>query len=564
MSKTTSLTLREVVTLPEDFSLAHLTFTRDGDDLIVKTGEKSFVVEDYFSSSSSILAPILAPILATSSGGFLSPDFVAAFLQHKGDALGGSFAPRYALGFLRDLFSGGEEDEPIGYVRGLKGQAEVLRDGEVVALANDAAILLGDIVSTEENSSIFIEFTDKMEFRLGAEASFTVDEYTYDEVSSKGLQILSVIAGAFSYVSGFIAGESPTSVRLNTPYGTIGIRGTNILGKVDEEKGQLAVTVLEGKITVEDKAGESAEVAAPLDDSDTFETLLLTQDAQGQQEFEVVSNNVEEVLQTYDLLDESVEQLEELRESGIGKEDSVEDIESVEEEVEAKPEPEPAPEKQAAVEELPPASVEIDPATILKEKEFVEIPWNDEADRMLSALGEGTSGSDILQGNEEGNTFFGNEGNDRLLGSGGNDKLYGEAGSDRLDGGDGHDRLDGGSGTDGLYGGAGNDVLRGNKGNDGLFGGEGNDRYLFYAGDGKDTIIDSDGQNSIAFHDVEQVSLAKSSDGEDLVLTATSSGGDSQRVVVQGYYQLPDGVGYSITYEGSDGTAVSVPASDIP
>ena len=558
MTKTTSLTLREVVTLPKDFSLAHLTFTRDGDDLVVKIGEKSFVVEDYFSSSSSSSSPILAPTCDILGW---SPDFVAAFLQSAGGSLDGSFAPRYALGFLRDLFSGGEEDEPIGYVRGIKGQAEVLRDGEVVALANDAAILLGDIVSTEEGSSIFIEFTDKMEFRLGAEASFTVDAYTYDEVSSKGLQVLSVIAGAFSYVSGFIAGESPASVRLHTPYGTIGIRGTNILGKVDEEKGQLAVTVLEGKITVEDKAGESAEVAAPLEDSDTFETLLLTQDAQGQQEFEVVSNNVEEVLQTYDLLDESVEQLEELRESGIGKEDSVEDIESIEE----KPEPEPEPAPQIVkVEELAPASVEIDPATILKEKEFVEIPWNDDADRMLSALGEGTSGSDILQGNEEGNTFFGNEGNDRLLGSGGNDKLYGERGNDRLDGGDGNDRLDGGSGTDGLYGGAGNDVLRGNKGNDGLFGGEGNDRYLFYAGDGKDTIIDSDGQNSIAFHDVQEVTLAKSNDGEDLVLTATSSGGDSQRVVVQGYYQLPKGVGYSITYEGSDGTAVSVPDSDIP
>ncbi len=539
MSATLRPTTNEIVALPRGFSLAQLAFTRDGDDLVVATAEGKFIVEGYFSSAS--------PILATASGGFLSPDFVAAFMQ-----TGDSFSPRYALGFLGDLFSGGDEDAPIGYVRALKGEATAMRDGEVVLLTDEAPIFLDDIVSTSKDSKVFIEFTDKMEFRLGADASFTISEYAYDEVSSQGLQILSVIAGAFSYVSGFVAAENPSSVRLNTPYGTIGIRGTKILGKIDEEKGQLAVTVLEGKVKVEDKAGESAEIAAPVKEGDAFETLVLSQDEQGQQEFEIEMDSVVEVLQTYDLLDDSVEQLKELQESGI-----------INEEISGE-EPAPEPVKQAKVEKLPPASVEIDIATTVKETELKEIPLKNDADRMLSALGEGTSGSDILQGDDKGDTFFGNAGNDRLIGSGGNDKLYGEAGSDRLEGDEGNDRLDGGGGIDGLYGGTGNDVLRGNKGNDGLFGGEGNDRYLFYAGDGRDTIIDTDGQNSIAFFDVENLTLAKSSDGEDLVLTAISTGGDSQRVVVQGYYQLPGGVGYSITYEGGDGTAVSVPSSDIP
>ena len=550
MSTTTNTKVKEVITLPQDFSLAQLTFVREGDDLVVRAGEQFFVVEGYFSSS--------APVLATASGGFLSPDFVAAFLQ--GETLEGeTFAPRYALGFLGGLFSGGEENEPIGHVRGLKGLAEVVRDDEVVALANDTPIYLGDTVRTGEGSSVFIEFTDKMEFRLGENARFTVEEFIYDELSSKGLQTLSVIAGAFSYVSGFIAGESPSSVRLNTPYGTIGIRGTKILGKVDEEKGQLAVTVLKGKVEIQDKAGETAEVAAS-EGGDAFETLVLTQDAQGQQAFEVETASVEEVLQTYDLLDNSVERLEDLQDSGISSDDL--SIEEVAEEIAEEPAPDPEPVQQAKVEELPPASVEIDPAEKLKEA--LEIPWNDDADRMLSALGEGTSGSDILQGDEQKDTFYGNEGNDRLIGAGGNDRLYGDAGSDRLEGGEGNDHLDGGGGIDGLYGGDGGDVLRGNKGNDGLFGGNGDDRYLFFVGDGKDTIIDDDGQNSIAFHDVEGLALARSSDGEDLVLTATSSEGESQRVVVQGYYQLARGVGYTITYENSDGTTVSVSGGDIP
>ena len=103
MSTTTNTKVKEVITLPQDFSLAQLTFVREGDDLVVRAGEQFFVVEGYFSSS--------APVLATASGGFLSPDFVAAFLQGEtleGETLeGGTLAPRYALGFLGDLFSGG-------------------------------------------------------------------------------------------------------------------------------------------------------------------------------------------------------------------------------------------------------------------------------------------------------------------------------------------------------------------------------------------------------------------------------------------------------------------------
>ena len=543
---------RQVVSLPQDFSLSQLSFTREGDDLVVTTAEGSFVVADYFLS---------APVLSTASGGFLSPAFVAAFLQGEDVSL----SPRYALGFLRDVFSGGGEPEAIGHVRTLEGLVIVKRDGEAVTLAQDSEIFLGDIVSTGAQSSVFIKFSDKMEFRLGAEASFAIDEYAYDEVSSTGIQVLSVIAGAFSYVSGFVAGENPAAVRLDSPYGTIGIRGTNILGKVDEEQGQLAVTVLEGKVEVQSKAGESAEIAEPEEGSETFETITLTQDAQGEQSLEVVTNSVEEVLQSYDLLDDSAEQLEELQNIDI-ETDDLSGTETIEEETEPEPEPEPEPAKVTKVEELPPASVEIDPAKIVKEKVLQKEleTSNYDGDRMLSALGEGTSGNDILQGDAKDDNFFGNRGNDRLIGSDGNDKLYGDSGSDRLEGGAGKDKLDGGGGTDSLYGGSGNDVLRGNKGNDGLFGEDGNDHYLFFVGDGNDTIIDSDGQNSIAFHEVEELAIAKSSDGEDLVLRATSSGGESQHVIVQGYYKLPGGVGYTISYENSEGTTITISESEIP
>ncbi len=63
----------------------------------------------------------------------------------------------------------------------------------------------------------------------------------------------------------------------------------------------------------------------------------------------------------------------------------------------------------------------------------------------------GSSGTDILIGNEQNNLLDGNSGSDLLLGS---------FGTDTLDGGTGNDTLQGGTSTDVIRGGTGNDLIR--------------------------------------------------------------------------------------------------------
>jgi Ca2+-binding RTX toxin-like protein len=60
----------------------------------------------------------------------------------------------------------------------------------------------------------------------------------------------------------------------------------------------------------------------------------------------------------------------------------------------------------------------------------------------------GTSGDDLLVGNDDADTLHGAGGNDRLLGRAGADSLFGDDGNDILDGGAGADLLDGGPGDD--------------------------------------------------------------------------------------------------------------------
>ncbi len=125
----------------------------------------------------------------------------------------------------------------------------------------------------------------------------------------------------------------------------------------------------------------------------------------------------------------------------------------------------------------------------------------------------GTTGSDDLDGDQNGSTLAGlagddalngNNGRDTLYGGDGNDTLFGGNNDDILDGGAGDDTLDGGQGRDTLTGGDGDDSLSGGGGEDQIFGGDGVDsidggdsRDTIFGGDGNDTIDGGEGEDSI-------------------------------------------------------------------
>ncbi|MDD3483404.1 calcium-binding protein [Azovibrio restrictus] len=95
----------------------------------------------------------------------------------------------------------------------------------------------------------------------------------------------------------------------------------------------------------------------------------------------------------------------------------------------------------------------------------------------------GSSGRDILLGQDAAEWMSGKEGHDIIDGGKGHDTIYGDLGDDTLLGGEGNDTLYGGGGSDVLIGGVGNDYLQGQGGND---------IYRFSRGDGQDSVSDYD------------------------------------------------------------------------
>ena len=116
----------------------------------------------------------------------------------------------------------------------------------------------------------------------------------------------------------------------------------------------------------------------------------------------------------------------------------------------------------------------------------------------------GSSGNDVICGNDRNNTINGQNGDDIIRGEGGIDTLNGEAGDDMLYGGAGNDKLNGGPDNDDLYGEAGNDTLDGGAGGDELYGGIGDDTLKDGDLEGIDTFEGGEGTDTLDYSTIAQ------------------------------------------------------------
>lgn len=147
---------------------------------------------------------------------------------------------------------------PIGTLIAVEGQGNlILRangDGTAIIARADDPIYLNDVVQSGPDARVLLLLLDDSRFTLGANSRLRVDQYLYnDEDPLVNRAAYSVLQGTFLYVSGFIAKRDKPDVRIITPYGSAGIRGTTVWGgMLDDEYG---VFVDDGDITFETNRG---------------------------------------------------------------------------------------------------------------------------------------------------------------------------------------------------------------------------------------------------------------------------------------------------------------------
>ena len=128
------------------------------------------------------------------------------------------------------------DEAPIGYVKNVAGEASVTTAGNKRKAEVGTPIHQGSVLRTGSKSSMGITFKDETVMSFGPDTELTVDEYLYAPAQGK-LKLGSKLAkGSLNYVSGVIAKLQPDAVAVGTPTGTIGVRGTQFVVKIEEEE----------------------------------------------------------------------------------------------------------------------------------------------------------------------------------------------------------------------------------------------------------------------------------------------------------------------------------------
>ncbi len=225
------------IVLPDTSKIATGDFTQVGQDLILSgPSGGDLIVQNYFAQESP------PELIAAGGAQVLSPQLVDSFLVSQAP---GQYAQAgTAVGA-----------QPIGQVGDMVGQVTAVRaDGTRVSLEKGDPVFQGDIVETGGNeSAVRMVFLDKTEFALGADAKLALDELVFNPATQSGSVQFSILKGVFVFSSGEIAKTDNTDMTVATPVGTIGIRGTEVAGRVDEGGGQF--TVIDGAIEVITQAG---------------------------------------------------------------------------------------------------------------------------------------------------------------------------------------------------------------------------------------------------------------------------------------------------------------------
>jgi hypothetical protein len=121
----------------------------------------------------------------------------------------------------------------VGFVKTVEGSAVVVRQGQSLAVTRGVEVMAGDIVRTGSQSALGIIFADDTLVSLGPETQMAIDSYRFKPREKQLSFVARVIQGTISFISGQLTKLSPESVQIVVPSGTIGVRGTHVLVKVD-------------------------------------------------------------------------------------------------------------------------------------------------------------------------------------------------------------------------------------------------------------------------------------------------------------------------------------------
>lgn len=127
------------------------------------------------------------------------------------------------------------DEYAIGTVKSVKDHAFIIRGDDRIECQIGDAIFQHDALETDESGALGITLKDNTRLSLGPQSYLTVDEFIFNPKQEQYSFVTKMIRGTLVYLSGIIAKLSPESVSIKTPTATVGIRGTRLVIRIDQE-----------------------------------------------------------------------------------------------------------------------------------------------------------------------------------------------------------------------------------------------------------------------------------------------------------------------------------------
>lgn len=137
--------------------------------------------------------------------------------------MAGAAAAVVAMGLSLGLSVSGVALAAGGKAMGVTQSAALTNGGTIKQLVVGTDIAIGDEVTTNDKGQVQIRFDDTTELVIGPNSKLKIEDYLLRGDNSAGKLAINALSGTFRFATG---NADKSRYEINTPTGTIGVRGT--------------------------------------------------------------------------------------------------------------------------------------------------------------------------------------------------------------------------------------------------------------------------------------------------------------------------------------------------
>jgi hypothetical protein len=128
-----------------------------------------------------------------------------------------------------------QQQTAAGRIKVVSGSAFIVRGNETIPARAGELVFAADGLRTGDGGSVGVTLRDDTRLSLGPNSEVRLDRYVYAPGSGGVGMVIKFVRGVAAYVSGRIARLAPDSIRLETPSAIVGVRGTSLAVRVEQQ-----------------------------------------------------------------------------------------------------------------------------------------------------------------------------------------------------------------------------------------------------------------------------------------------------------------------------------------